>query len=75
MEGIATHLSCIDTIIREFKDNLSEVQYGEVGLIFTLHNSAVTKVRKIKAVKMKLSGNGGKADVLDEAEEIHYPTE
>lgn len=64
--------SCIDTILEDLKKELRKVAYGEVGIIFTLHNSAVSKVRQIKSVKMKIKHANGQADMQKEEELIHY---
>lgn len=42
-----TASTAISGLIDQLKDELREKDYGKVGLIFTIHNSMVTKYEKI----------------------------
>ena len=43
----------ISQSIEELKERLSERAYGQIGIIYTLHDSMVTKVEKIDIISVK----------------------
>ena len=45
----------IVTLLEELKDRLKDTDFGEVGLVFTVHNHVVVKYQKIDIRKCALS--------------------
>ena len=47
--------SDVETLIDWLRDELKGTRYGEVGLVFTVHNNEISKVEKVdkKTIKFK----------------------
>ena len=50
---IASHGTCVDGLIEDFRRELRNLAYGDVGLIFTVQDGMVVKWRQIKEVTTK----------------------
>jgi hypothetical protein len=51
METWGTTSSQVKTMINWLAEELSKTKYGEVGIVFTVHDAHVTKYEQIKLVK------------------------
>lgn len=49
-EGMATTSAAVDDLVEWLKGNLRTLNYGEIGLSFTVHDGKVSRHRKILEV-------------------------
>lgn len=49
----ATTSDCVEDLLAWLRGELAEMDYGEVGLTFTVHDGGVVKWRQIKQVTGK----------------------
>jgi len=68
---LVTTSTAVDGLIDWIREQLQTVAYGEVGLVFTMHNSAISRVKKIRCEMQQVGSRAdGHADV--DVNEVSY---
>jgi hypothetical protein len=52
--SISSTGTVVDAEIQTLKDALKEVRYGEVGLIFTLHDGGIVRIKQVRVKNCKV---------------------
>lgn len=70
-KALTTTSTAVDDLIHWMREQLDSVSYGEVGLVFTMHNSAISRAKKIKVDVQKV-GNEREGHAELEVNETNF---